>query len=153
MGGGKRLPLLFEVSVPARGIHFDDFRSLVRRNAAVNSDIRYYVNENVNKDQVAIYDRKLPRRNPDILQHTGYSAEDHWRDSHVCEMALFNGEVPMEGVNPKSDLRENKLLGKHYRGALAALHLLITAGSLDWRSDELRRLLQQHGRRMPQPPF
>lgn len=126
-------------------MYFGDFQALLRRNQASNAHITYYQDPDINPNQVAIFDRLQVRRNPDLLAKTGYDAEDHWRDSHVCELGVFNGEVPLEGYVPPT--QANKLAGKPYRGALAAIEMLISSGSLR-RSDELRELLSRNGRRL-----
>jgi hypothetical protein len=129
-------------------MYFADFKDLIRRNQASNAQVTFYRDSDINPDNIAIFDRGKLRRDPDRLEQTGYAEEDHWRDSHICELAFFNGEVPLEGYSPKIDKQADKLVGKPYRGVLAALAILINEGSLR-RTDELRQFFADNGRRFP----
>ena len=126
-------------------MYFADFQDLLRRNQATNAQITFYRDPKINPNNIAIFDRKLVRRNPEFLEKTGWDEEDHWRDSHICELAFFNGEIPLEGYTPKTE--DGKLVGKLYRGALSAISILVDRGCLR-RTDELRELFSQYGRRL-----
>jgi len=124
-------------------MYWDDLRALIHRNRASNSDIRYYRDKKINPLNIAVFDRCLPRRKPEYLVDTGYSEHDHWRDSHVCEAAFFNGEIPIEscrGINT-----ESKFGTKPYQGVMDVLGRLLTEGSLR-RTDEIRNIFVRHGR-------
>jgi hypothetical protein len=129
-------------------MYWSNLINLIRRNQASNAHVTFYRDPKVNSDNMAIFDRCRLRRQPALFEKTGYTEEDHWRDSHVCEAAWFNGEIPMEGFTPKVDKLTDKLIGKPYRGALSTLEMLISVGSLR-RTDELREIFARHGRRFP----
>jgi len=129
-------------------MYWSDLINLIRRNQASNAHVTFYRDPKVNPDNMAIFDRLRLRRRPDLFEKTGYTEEDHWRDSHICEAAWFNGEIPMEGYVTEVDKLTDKLIGKPYRGALSTLEMLISVGSLR-RTDELREVFTRHGRRFP----
>ena len=141
-------PPLFEVHVRERGMYWDDLRALIRRNQVSNSQITYYRDRHNDPEKIGIFDRRLPRRKPEVTEMTGYTEDDHWRDSHVCEAAFFNGEIPIEGSNGLHN--GDKWVKKPYRGALATLSMLLDLGCLR-RSDDLRQLFARHGRSFPIP--
>lgn len=131
-------------------MYWDDLRALIRRNQNPNADVRYYRDPDINPDNIAVFDRRKPhraRRDTEIEQ--GHAEEEHWRDSHICEAAFFNGEIPMQGSKGYYD-KDGKFVYKPYRGALAVLTLLINEGCLNWRSDELRQVFRVNDR--PYPP-
>jgi len=129
---------------------FDDFRALIRRNQSSNANVQYYRVKDGDPLKISIFDRGFPRRNPDTLTFVGYGEHDHWKDSFICAAAFFGGEIPMEGSN--GTYEGDKCIERPYRGALAALIMLIQAGSLR-RTDELRDLFRNHGRILPKPTF
>jgi len=135
--------------VQERGMMWDDLRGLIRRNQTSNADIRYYRDRTKNPFNIAIFDRKLTRRKPEIGVSTGWEHEDNWRDSHICEAAFFGGEIPMEGSTGSYDNQNNKFIEKPYRGALAVLEIMLNEGCLR-RTDELRELFGRHKRRFPE---
>lgn len=122
-------------------MYWDDFRKLIARNAASSTDIRYFYHPKLNPLKLGIFDRSIPHRKG-LENFSGHEADDHWMNSHVCEAAFFNGEIPIN-----SEFGD----GKMHRGALDTLEIMLTEGCLR-RSDELRRLYEDHGRRFPAPP-
>ena len=134
-----------------RGMYWDDLRALIRRHQRPNVDIRYYRDPKINPYNMAVFDRMKPSRQArDLDIMTGHEAEDHWRDSHICEAAFFNGEIPMEGSKGYVD-RDGKFVYEPYRGALGVLKLLLYEGCLKDHDDELKQLFARHGQRLPQP--
>jgi hypothetical protein len=124
---------------------WDDLRKIIQDNKTPAADIRYFRDPKINPRTIAVFDRSLPRRKPSTHVLTGYTEEDHWRDSHVCDAPFFGGEIPMEG-----DKKGTESTGGMYRGALSVLERLIVEGSLR-RTDDLRHLFARHGRRLPAP--
>lgn len=132
----------------SRGMLWSEFYRLLRRNAAPNSLIQLYRESRSKEPKIAIFDRSLPRRHPERTAQTGYTEDDHWRDSHICEAAWFNGEIPMQGSEGKFNKYTSEVIEAPYRGALAVLEILLNNGCLR-RTDEIRDIFRSYGRSMP----
>jgi hypothetical protein len=133
-----------------RGMSWDDLRSLIRRNQASNAIVTYYRDRNSDPKKIGVFDRGLPRRDPSRLVDTGYSEADHWRDSHVCEAAWFNGQIPIE--SSRGIYEENKHIKEPHQGVMDVLGMLLSVGSLR-RTEELHDFFTRHGRRgLPKSP-
>ena len=126
-----------------QGMYWDELRQLIFRNRASNSDIRFYRDKTINPLNIAVFDRTIPKRKPDRYVDTGNAAHDQWRDSHVCEAAFFNGEIPIE--SSRGSNWGSKFEIKPYHGVIDVLGSLISEGSLR-RTDELREIFVRHGR-------
>ena len=133
-------------------MYWRDLRRLIDDTKLPNALITYYRDPDINPDNMAIFDRNRPRRRGrDADLELGYAEADHWRESHICETAFFNGEIPLQGSLGYTN-KDGEFVHKPYRGALPALELLIAEGCLDWRSDDLRAFFRTNDRPYPHRP-
>lgn len=110
-------------------MYFGDFARLVRRYASPSSQLQFLKTRSGPSDVVTIMDYSLPRRNGVCL--TGWTEQDWYRDSVVCNVGYLGGEIPLYNIHGKfvTQNSESQKVG-HFekrpaRGVIDALSVLL----------------------------
>ncbi len=104
-------------------VYLHDFQKLVDRNKYHRSDFRYYVSNGGFRNTFSICDFSLPDRSTHT--ETGYSQDDWYRDSFVCNVGLLDGSIPLRNNKSIWNYDTRKWEKWPHRGAMRTMEILV----------------------------